>query len=212
MLKRLALLAALAAVLASPAALAGQTPLPLTGSVADFSRIDPPLPAPGDAFRDSAGRSLHLADFRGKVVLLNIWATWCGPCQSEMGSLDRLQATLGGADFTVLPLSIDHGGGPAVALFYAERELTHLGVYLDSRSAIADRMGVDGVPTTFVIDRNGRLVGKLEGATDWDTPEALALLRGYIAKQPQPSAPAVQIVPTAFQRPAQQVGTGLSPL
>src|ERR1700751_4778203 len=104
MLKRLALLAALAAIAAAPAALAGQAPA-LTGSVADFSRIDPPLPAPGDAFKASAGRSLHLADFRGKVVLLNIWATWCGPCQSEMGSLDRLEANLGGADFIVLPVS-----------------------------------------------------------------------------------------------------------
>jgi thiol-disulfide isomerase/thioredoxin len=209
MLKRLALLAALAATAASSAALAGQT-VPLTGSVADFSRIDPPLPAPGEAFKDSGGRTLHLADFRGKVVLLNIWATWCGPCKAEMGSLDRLEATLGGADFIVLPVSIDRSGGPAVALFYNQRDLTHLGVYLDARSALADRMGIDGVPTSFLIDRDGRLVGKLEGATDWDTPEALALLRGYIGKRP--SAPVVQIVPTAFRQPPQRVGTGFSPL
>jgi thiol-disulfide isomerase/thioredoxin len=209
MLKRLALLAALAAITSAPAALAGQR-TPLTGSVTDFNRIDPPLPAPGDAFKDSAGRSLHLADFRGKVVLLNIWATWCGPCQAEMGSLDRLEAALGGADFIVLPVSIDRNGGPAVALFYNARDLTHLGVYLDAKSALADRMGIDGVPTSFVIDRDGRMVGKLVGATDWDTPEALALLRGYIKKDAP--APAAQVVPTAFRRPAQRVGIGFSPL
>jgi thiol-disulfide isomerase/thioredoxin len=210
MLKRLALLAALVAIAAFSAALAGQT-VPLTGSVADFSRIDPPLPAPDEPFKDSGGRTLHLADFRGKVVLLNIWATWCGPCKAEMGSLDRLEAALGGADFIVLPVSIDRNGGPAVALFYNQRDLTHLGVYLDAKSALADRMGIDGVPTSFLIDRDGRMVGKLVGATEWDTPEALSLVRHYM-KQERPAAPVVQVVPTAFGRPAQRVGIGFSPL
>jgi thiol-disulfide isomerase/thioredoxin len=210
MLKRLALLTVLVANIAFPAALAGQAP-PLAGSVADFSRIDPPLPAPDDSFKDGRGRTLRLADFRGRVVLLNIWATWCGPCKAEMASLDRLQSDLGGADFIVLPVSIDRGGGPSVALFYGERELTHLGVYLDARSALADRMGIDGVPTSFVIDRQGRLVGKLVGATDWDTPEALALLRRYIGERPA-APPQAQVVPTAYGRSTQRVGTGFSPL
>src|SRR5215475_6538370 len=116
---RLGLLAAMAVALILggarlSASLAGDAPL--TGAVADFSRIDPPLPAPGDPFKDSAGKELHLKDFRGKLVLLNIWATWCAPCRAEMPSLDRLQAKLGGDGFLVLPLSLDRGGGPTVAL------------------------------------------------------------------------------------------------
>ena len=82
------------------AGLAGDSP-PLSGAVADFNRIDPPLPAPGEAFRDGAGKVLHLADFRGKVVLLNVWATWCAPCRAEMPSLDRLQATMGGEGLVI---------------------------------------------------------------------------------------------------------------
>src|SRR5215813_5982396 len=99
MLKRSILVALMAGLLVVGGLMAvsraGSQP-PLSGAVADFSRIDPPLPAPGAAFRDSAGKVLHLADFRGKVVLLNIWATWCAPCRAEMPSLDRLQASLGG--------------------------------------------------------------------------------------------------------------------
>src|ERR1700674_3441684 len=100
MLKRLALSTALAAILFIPAAWAQQGP-PIAGSVGNFSRIDPSLPAPDDGFTDIGGHSLSLADFRGKLLLLNLWATWCGPCVAEMPSLDRLQAALGSANFMV---------------------------------------------------------------------------------------------------------------
>ncbi|HEX4568793.1 MAG TPA: TlpA family protein disulfide reductase, partial [Dongiaceae bacterium] len=116
------------------ASLAGDAPL--TGAVADFNRIDPPLPAPGDAFKDSAGKELHLADFRGKLVLLNVWATWCAPCRAEMPSLDRLQAKLGDEGLLVLPLSLDRGGGPVVAVYYGQHDITHLGVYLAGQGGL----------------------------------------------------------------------------
>src|SRR5258706_9916736 len=91
-LKRLALSTALAALLITPAFMAEGTDQgpPIVGSVENFSRINPSLPAPDDSFADVGGRSLSLADFRGKYLLLNLWATWCGPCVSEMPSLDRL--------------------------------------------------------------------------------------------------------------------------
>src|SRR5205814_7710330 len=113
---------------------------PIAGSVENFSRIDPSLPAPDDGFKDANGRYLTLADFRGKLLLLNLWATWCGPCVAEMPSLDRLQAALGGANFSVLPISVDHGGAAMVRAFYGRPRIAHLGLYLDSAHPIRQRM------------------------------------------------------------------------
>ena len=189
------------------ASLAGDAPL--TGAVADFNRIDPPLPAPGDAFKDSAGKELRLADFRGKLVLLNVWATWCAPCRAEMPSLDRLQAKLGDEGLLVLPLSLDRGGGPVVAVYYGQHDITHLGVYLAGQGGLQNALKIGGVPTSFLIDRDGRMVGSLEGATQWDSPEALALIRSYLRNESKP--PALVTQPAAWH-PAQRVGVGFSPL
>jgi thiol-disulfide isomerase/thioredoxin len=218
MLKGSTLLAKIAALLLAvaggmTAAVADE--VPLSGAVANFSRIDPPLPAPDDAFRDSAGNVLHLGDFRGKVVLLNLWATWCAPCRAEMPSLDRLQALLGGEGLQILPMSLDRGGGPTVAVFYGQHAITHLGVYLGGQGGLSASLKVSGLPTSFLIDRQGKIVGSLEGATQWDSPEAVALIRQYLKSES--SAPATQ--PAAY-RPgagaqrtgAQRVGVGLSPL
>ncbi|HEY8014436.1 MAG TPA: TlpA disulfide reductase family protein, partial [Dongiaceae bacterium] len=133
-------------------ALAGDSP-PISGAVSDFSRIDPPLPAPGASFRDGAGKVLHLADFRGKVVLLNVWATWCAPCRAEMPSLDRLQATMGGEGLVILPVSLDRGGGPVVAVYYGQHDITHLGVYLEGKGGLSQALRIGGVPMSYLIDR-----------------------------------------------------------
>ncbi len=229
MLKRLALsTAGLFAVLAAllvPAAAADQSGPPIAGSVENFSRIDPSLPTPDDGFADVAGHALSLADFRGKYVLLNIWATWCGPCVAEMPSLDRLQATLGGADFVVLPVSVDRGGVPSVTDFYDRHRIRHLGIYVDPSNHIAERLSVSGLPTSFLVGPDGRAVGALVGATEWDTPEAIALISYYLKNRanPVPVAPAPSSGVTAaslelparpVQRvgPAQRVGIGFSPL
>jgi thiol-disulfide isomerase/thioredoxin len=198
------------------AGLAGDSP-PLSGAVADFNRIDPPLPAPGEAFRDGAGKVLHLQDFRGKVVLLNVWATWCAPCRAEMPSLDRLQATMGGEGLVILPVSLDRGGGPVVAVYYGQHDITHLGVYLEGKGGLSQALRIGGVPMSYVIDREGNLVGSLEGATQWDAPESLALIRYYLGLRPA-TPPAASLTQPAAYHPgeaapaAQRVGVGFSPL
>ena len=231
MLKRPALstarlCATLAALLLAPAAVAGQPGPPIAGSVENFSRIDPSLPTPDDGFADVGGRSLSLADFRGKYVLLNVWATWCGPCVAEMPSLDRLQADLGGANFTVLPVSVDRGGVTAVTDFYDKHRIHHLGVFVDPSNRIAMSLSIQGLPTSFLIGPDGRAVGALTGATDWDTPEAIALINYYLKNAPNPApvpvapAPSSGVTATSLElpdpgpggRPVQRVGTGLSPL
>ncbi len=154
-----------------------------------------PKPVPEIQFQDSEGKALTLQDFRGRVILLNIWATWCLPCRREMPTLDRLQAKLGGPDFEVLPLSIDRNGFEAITKFYREVGVKHLAMYLDGSAQAASTLGAVGLPTTLLIDRDGRELGRLAGTAEWDSPDMIALINGYLAKQsgglkPMPPWPA----------------------
>ncbi len=146
----------------------------------EFQPLDQPRELPHLAFVDGDGRAIALADFRGRVVLLNLWATWCVPCRREMPALERLQAKLGGAEFIVLPLSIDRGGLPPVKRFYEELGLAALGVFVDQSGEATGKLATTGVPTTLLIDRDGREIGRLLGAAEWDSPEAIALIRRYL--------------------------------
>ena len=145
-----------------------------------------PKPLPELRFQDAAGKSLGLSDFRGKVVVLNLWATWCIPCRAEMPTLDRLQAQLGGPRFEVLALSIDRGGRKAVDPFFRQVGITHLTRNLDPGGEAASRLGVLGLPTTLLIDPKGRELGRLIGPAEWDSAEMTAFLRRLVARQPAP--------------------------
>ncbi len=137
-------------------------------------------PMPALAFTDRDGHPLSLGNFRGRVVLLNLWATWCVPCRKEMPALDRLQQRLGGKDFTVLPLSIDQGGAPAVERFYRQLGLTRLGVYIASSAGVSASLALPGVPTSFLVDANGHEVARKIGPADWDSNDMMALIRRYL--------------------------------
>jgi thiol-disulfide isomerase/thioredoxin len=151
-------------VAATPPFIARQTPRPL-----------PPL-----RFEDGAGAAMALADFRGRIVLLNLWATWCGPCRTEMPALDRLQAGMAGPDFTVVPLSIDHRGRDAVARFYRELGLISLGIYVDRSGEAVSALEVSGMPTSLLVDRQGRELGRVIGGAPWDDAEMVARIKGYL--------------------------------
>jgi thiol-disulfide isomerase/thioredoxin len=138
----------------------------------------PPL-----AFIDAEGKATRLDAWRGKVVLLNIWATWCGPCRREMPSLDRLQAQLGSEGLAVVALSIDKGASalPAIKAFYADLGIRQLGVYNDPEGDAGFELGSPGIPVTLLLDRDGREIGRLTGPAEWDGAEALALIRRHLA-------------------------------
>ena len=154
------------------------------GAVPTFAFLAEPRRLSSIAFVDAEGRALSLEQFRGKVVLLNIWATWCTPCRQEMPSLDRLQEQLGGNDFEVVALSIDKGdkGMELVKSFYASLGIRRLRVYHDPEGAAGFDLGVLGVPATLLLDREGREIGRMSGAAEWDSPESVALMRRYIVK------------------------------
>jgi thiol-disulfide isomerase/thioredoxin len=142
--------------------------------------FEKPRPMPALAFADRDGRPLNLGDFHGRVVLLNLWATWCVPCRREMPALDRLQQRLGGRDFTVLPLSIDQGGAPAVERFYRRLGLKRLGVYVASSARVSGSLALPGVPASFLVDAAGRGVARKIGPADWDGKDMVALIRRYL--------------------------------
>jgi len=149
-----------------------------------FIPADPPRPAPAISVTDGAGNALTLADFRGRFVLVNLWATWCEPCIREMPSLDRLQGALGGADFAILLISQDRGGERVVAPFFEKLGLARLKTALDPQSTAGRAFAVRGLPTSIVIDARGRVVGRVEGAAEWDSGAMMAALKPFLEGGP----------------------------
>ncbi|WP_251701804.1 TlpA family protein disulfide reductase [Metapseudomonas boanensis] len=140
-----------------------------------------PRPVEDVRFVDGEGKPRSLADFRGKVVLLNLWATWCVPCRQEMPTLDRLQAKLGGNDFQVVALSLDQGGLQVVQDFYREIGIQHLQIYLDEQMQTIQSLGAFGLPVTLLLDREGRELGRKAGAAEWDSPEVIEFVQEVMA-------------------------------
>ena len=150
-------------------------------SVLGFTRHAKPRPLPELSFVDGGGKEVRLSDLNGKVILLNIWATWCPPCREEMPALDRLEARLGGATFRVVPLSIDSGGPATVASFYQAAALESLSIYLDATQAAMSELSIVGVPTTLLLDQQGREVARVTGPAEWDEPELLNVIEELLA-------------------------------
>jgi thiol-disulfide isomerase/thioredoxin len=140
-----------------------------------------PRPLTNIQFEDDSGQARSLADFKDKVVLLNIWATWCVPCRREMPTLDRLQAILGSPDFQVVPVSIDRGGIDTIRKFYAEISVQNLGMYVDKSGQVLRELGAIGLPTTLIVNRSGQEVARIVGPAEWDSTEIVQFLGPLIS-------------------------------
>lgn len=162
--------------------LLASTPLAAEPASENFIMHPAAKPVADIVFTDERGNSFSLRDFRGGLVLLNVWATWCGPCRKEMPTLDRLQATLGGERFQVVALSIDRGGVAVVQKFYAETGVRQLALFIDSTGRAASNLGFIGLPGTLLIDPQGREIGRLIGPAEWDSPDMLAFLQSQISR------------------------------
>ncbi|MEP6998212.1 MAG: TlpA disulfide reductase family protein [Betaproteobacteria bacterium] len=149
-----------------------------------FTPYSSPRPIANVEFEDGNGQKRTLADFKGKVVLLNIWATWCGPCREEMPTLDRLQQRLGSTDFEVVALSIDRGGQAAVRSFLDHIKVQRLAIYVDASAEAHAKLGAVGIPTTLLLDREGREIGRVVGPAEWDRPEVIATIQRYLPARP----------------------------
>ena len=137
---------------------------------------DAPVPVPTLAMVDRDGKAVDVESFRGRVVVLNLWATWCGPCRLEMPSLGELQARFDPADVQVVALAIDHAEWPALDAFMAETGGEDLRVLRDATGASALVLGVPGLPATIVIDDDGAERFRHYGYADWAADEVVAAL------------------------------------
>ena len=141
--------------------------------------LEPNNPAPTFQALRLDGTVAELADYRGKVILLNVWATWCQPCRAEMPSMERLQRRFAGSDFHVVAVSVDQAASAVVRQFARELGLT-FDILHDPTSAIQTAYRTSGVPESWVIDRSGTIVKKVIGATEWDSPANTALVQALL--------------------------------
>lgn len=175
-LRRLSL-AIVALVAMSGMALAESARPPISGSIAKLELKEPRAAIPVFPFKALDGADASYDAFKGKVVLINFWATWCIPCVKEMPSLNKLATTIGRDKFAVLALSLDGPTRARVAPFIRDKELTALDVYLDDKRVAYGKLDILVLPTSVLVDKRGREVGRLAGEAEWDTPEAIALIR-----------------------------------
>jgi len=147
---------------------------------ADMSKLvyaASPKTLPEIAFADESGQRRSLADWRGKVVLLNLWATWCAPCKIEMPGLNRLQAEMGGPEFEVVAVSLDKTGVEGPRKFLASSKLDKLALYIDGTGRLASNIGAIGLPATLILDREGREIARMLGPAEWDSAPAKAVIK-----------------------------------
>ena len=190
--KTIAVLAALAFLIAGAVYLIGQgggnpdgTPASAAsaalnaaarGEVANFTPKPAPVPVPDFSFDGPSGEKLDLGHFRGKLVLLNLWATWCVPCREEMPELDRLQAELGSERFEVVAISVDREGQAAARDFLAKVGAENLAFYIDPTARANFTLGAFGLPTTLLISPQGEEIGRMVGPAPWASEDAKAFI------------------------------------
>jgi len=153
-----------------------EEPLNKLGGIENFIPAREVKMAPPVQFLGEDGEKLNLEHFRGRVVVLNLWATWCAPCVEEMPTLDHLQQQLAPLGVVVVALSLDRGGPQAVREFFDENEIENLEVFVDPTMRAQDGFNVIGLPTTILIDREGRERGRIVGPAAWDDAKAADLV------------------------------------
>jgi thiol-disulfide isomerase/thioredoxin len=175
-----------AAAACAPAVETARRIAPLAhGEVAALAVAHTPFLVPDLAFKDADGHDRKLADWRGRTVLLNLWATWCVPCRKEMPALDALQADLGGDKFEVVAINIDTRDAEKPLAFLKDTGVTHLAYYSDQSAKVFQELKLAGkafgMPTTLIVDRSGCEIGAIAGPAEWASPDGVKLVSAAIA-------------------------------
>jgi thiol-disulfide isomerase/thioredoxin len=156
------------------------------GEVAAVEVRARPAPAPELAFTGPDGKPLTLADFKGKTVLVNLWATWCAPCLKEMPALDRLEKEMGGPDFAVVAINIDTRNLDKPKAWLAENKVTALPFYGDPQAATFQALRkahkVEGMPVSIIVDKSGCELGIIQGPADWASADSKALMAAALGQ------------------------------
>ena len=141
-----------------------------------------PMAASEIGFIGADGSEMTLADYEGRYVLVNFWATWCAPCRKEMPQLAALQQELGGDDFEVVTIATGRNPRPAMERFFDEIGVDNLPLHTDPRQALARSMGVMGLPVTVILNPQGQEIGRLQGDADWASDSAMAIIQAMTAQ------------------------------
>ena len=152
----------------------------LTGEMAKLVPATEAVPLPEAALLDKDDAPQTLADYRGKVILLNFWVTWCAPCRKELGALDRLQGEMGGDDFSVVTVATGRNPVPAIEKLFADEAITRLPILRDPDQTFARATGVLGLPVTVLVSRDGTEIARLVGDAAWDSEAAKAVIRAAV--------------------------------
>jgi thiol-disulfide isomerase/thioredoxin len=154
------------------------------GAMANLKVTDQPAPAPDTVFKDAAGRTHTLADFKGKVTIVNVWANWCAPCKEEIPSLARLAAAYAGKPVAVVPVSVGKGQDEPLGHAFIDRN-PPLAFYTEPTYtlAYAFQPAIDGMPTTILYDRAGVERARLAGGADWSGPDARKVVDALLAEK-----------------------------
>ena len=153
-----------------------------TGEMHRLEIFSDPFEMSATGFLDENGKPASLDDYKGKIVLLNIWATWCPSCRAELPSIDALEAELGGNDFAVVPVSMGRNPVAAIKRFYAKTGIKHLPILRDPSKKFARANGILGLPTTIILNGKGQEIARMVGEADWHSKEALALIKALLQK------------------------------
>lgn len=140
-----------------------------------------PVPAGVEPFETIDGEAMTLADFAGRHVVLNFWATWCAPCRKEMPTLSALQAAMGGEDFEVVTIATGRNDPVGMQQFFDEIGVDNLPLHRDPQQRLAREMGVLGLPITVIIDPEGMEIARLQGDADWSSESAMAIVAALVA-------------------------------
>jgi thiol-disulfide isomerase/thioredoxin len=160
------------ALFSTPAAASHEANEPSDGTVNSFRWLKNPPLLPEISVEHWPDRRVSLSSYRGKIVLLNLWASWCPPCVRELPALDRLQQRLGGEHFAVVAISLDRSPEPARAMFVDRLALEHLDFFIEPAEQLGKFFPIDVLPSNFIIDRDGRVIGILRSFVDWESREA----------------------------------------
>jgi thiol-disulfide isomerase/thioredoxin len=185
LLKRPVVLAATAVVVVAVAVVLyvmPSGPVHAPQSISALVPTRPAMPVPEVAFTDGAGKRHMLSEFKGRYVLLNMWATWCAPCVKELPALEHLQEGAGSANFTVVPVNVGRSDALDTAKFLMAHGAAKLSVNVDTTLALMRTLHVYGLPVTVLIDPQGRQIARADGPADWGAPDAIAYFKALSAR------------------------------
>jgi thiol-disulfide isomerase/thioredoxin len=152
-------------------------------STADLINVLPQTyPITPVVFHDAEGKAINFSQFKGKIVMVNMWATWCPPCVRELPAIERLMTKFKVADFAFLPISIDTEGKEQVQSFLSTLSMTNFTSYYDQQQNLGQVFPLDTIPATFILDQNGELIAFARSYVDWDDAKAVSLIQGFIDK------------------------------